>query len=196
MVEQPIPGDSEDPLDVDLLWNLYYERLKAVVRSRVKSIKRPVANESEIALSAIHSLVRHLREKDIVEPIDLNEMWRLLRRVALRKAGQTRKYLLAKRRGGNERFFNQADIVDKFRQHSDLGSLRAEPSHETDEIDAIDWFDHLLSRLPDDRYRDLVLLKLEGRTTCEIADLLQICTRTVKRMLARIEQQWMDESDG
>jgi hypothetical protein len=193
VVEQSASGGLSEQEVIESLWLLFYERLKMVVRGKVRSIKHPVANESEIALSAFQGLVQHLRERALPEIIDHNEMWHLLKRIALRKTNHTKRFLLAKRRGGERRIFNQADFVDRCRQSSDVGSLRVGRSFRNDEVDAIDWFDALLSRLPDDRHRDAIVLKLEGRTACEIAELLHISTRTVKRILSRIEQLWLEE---
>jgi hypothetical protein len=194
-----VPRQYEEPQYeeqqyIEALWSLYYERLKDVVRGRVHSIKRPVANESEIALSAFHSLVQYLRAKDQPELPNQNEIWYLLKRIAFRKASRTKKHLLAKRRGGECVTFPGAGLDNQLTSHNGSSSNNKTAIPVAAEIEAEDWFNALIKKLPDEKHRNLIYLKLEGYTFCEIAEILQMSTRTARRIAAKIQANWQQEA--
>lgn len=161
------------------------------VAGRVSGIRRPVANESEIALSAFHSFVQRAQAGQFPDLADHDALWRLLKTIAIRTANDTRKRLRAIKRGGNQAIYGQSDLaqddqpgVDAAAGTVDSPSLDAEVS---------DLFNALMSKLPDDRHRDVILLKLQGASVATIAECLETSTRTVHRLLKQIEEQWQGE---
>ena len=179
--------DYSHPETAEKLWEAFYQRLRLAVRDRVKGIRRPVASESEVALSAMNSFINRARDGQFQDLADEQELWRLLKTIAIRKTNDLRKNLRAKKRGGQNTIFNESDAstpsagVERAVSNEDGPTLEAELS---------EMFTLLLERLPDERHRDAILLKLQGASVATIAEHLATTTRTVQRMLKKIEQDW------
>lgn len=182
--------DLADPASVEALWDKYYPRLKAAVRNHVRSMRSPVADESEIALSAFHSLIRQVNEGRFPDLESQDRLWLLLKTIAVCKAKDLRRHLRAKKRGGGRPSIGQTDLKSDDNWIQEIGDV-SDPVAADLEISEI--FNALLANLPTDRYRDIVLLKLQGASVATIAECLSISTRTVHRMLASVEQRWRRE---
>lgn len=174
-------------LDIDELWADFYPRIKNIVASRVRSINRSVANESEIALSAFHSLINAANAGRAAT--DRDELWKLVCTIAIRKANDARKHLRAQKRGGKVAVVGQADSENEHGGNV-VDSAKAACDAPEADVEISDFFNHMLAQLPDDRHRDVVLLKLQGAPVALIAECLNTTTRTVQRMLNRIEELW------
>lgn len=183
----------DDEAFVEQLWNQYYAKLKIAVAGRVNAIRRPVANESEIALSAFHSFVQRARAGQFPDLDDHDAMWRLLKTIAIRKANDMCKHLKAKKRGGGHAIFGQADLTTD--NHRAVGIETAISDVDPPWLDAeiSDLFNALMANLPDDRHRDVVLLKLQGAPVVTIAECLGTSSRSVQRLLKQIEIRWQHE---
>ena len=181
-----------DPETIEALWQQFYPRLKAAVRQHVRSIRTPVANESEIALSAFHSFVRQAKDGRFPNLADHDSLWRLLKTIAVCKAKDLRRNLHAQKRGGGRAALNQSDLAARTGRDKDfdVGGRGGSPSMD---LEVSDIFTSLLESLPDERHRDVVLLKLQGASIAVIADCLSVSTRTIQRLLTKIEDQWRDE---
>jgi len=183
----------EDADYVQQLWEQFYPRLRTSISDRVRAIRRPVASDSEIALSAFHSFVQRAREGQFPKLADQDQVWLLLRTIAIRKANDHRKSLRAKKRGGEHRVYGQADMAGE----SDPGSgvdaaVGSQPAPSLD-VEVAELFNSMRDNLPDDRHRDVLLLKLQGASITEIAKCLATSTRTVQRLLRKIEEDWRAE---
>jgi DNA-directed RNA polymerase specialized sigma24 family protein len=183
----------DDQAFIEDLWNQYYPKLKIAVAGRVAAIRRPVANESEIALSAFHSFVQRARAGQFPDLADQDAMWRLLRAIAIRKANDMRKHLRAKKRGGDQTILGQADLSSDDKRYGGVETAIADVDPPSLDAEISDLFNSLMAKLPDDRHRDTVLLKLQGAPVVTIADCLGTSTRTVQRLLQRIEKRWQEE---
>jgi IS30 family transposase len=60
---------------------------------------------------------------------------------------------------------------------------------------AIEECSRLLDRLQDDSLRQIACWKMEGYTNDEIAERLNVVTRTVERKLKIIRQKWTEPGD-
>ncbi len=195
----PVVNDRQNkfPIDdqafIEELWNQYYSKLKIAVAGRVSAIRRPVANESEIALSAFHSFVQRARAGQFPDLADQDAMWRLLKTIAIRKANDTRKQLRAKKRGGDQTILGQADLSPDDDRYAGVEAAIANVDPPSLDLEVADLFNSLMAKLPDDRHRDAILLKLQGAPVVTIAECLETSTRTVQRLLKQIEQRWLAE---
>jgi DNA-directed RNA polymerase specialized sigma24 family protein len=183
----------DDEAFVEELWNQYYLKLKLAVAGRVNAIRRPVANESEIALSAFHSFVQQARAGQFPDLADRDAMWRLLKTIAIRKANDLHKQLKAKKRGGDLAIFGQADSTNDHRRAVGIEAATSNVDPPSLDAEVSDLLNSLMAKLPDDRHRDAVSLKLQGAPVAMIADCLETSTRTVQRLLKRIEIRWRRE---
>lgn len=185
------PLDFAHPDAAEHLWDAFYQRLRLAVRQRVKEIRRPVASESEVALSAMNSFFNRARNGQFPDLQSEDELWRLLKTIAIRKTNDLRKNLRAQKRGGNHAVFNQAEL-DNNDGRVDAGVEAATTRDVSPALEAelSDLMQVLMERLPDQRHRDVILLKLQGAPIPMIAEHLGTTTRTVQRMIKKIESEW------
>jgi hypothetical protein len=68
----------------------YWDRLQGLVRKRIRWYGRPAVSvdEEDVANAALHSVVIRLRRGGYPDIVDHDGLWRLLARVATRKAGR------------------------------------------------------------------------------------------------------------
>ncbi|HBJ34406.1 MAG TPA: hypothetical protein DDZ51_06505, partial [Planctomycetaceae bacterium] len=152
----------DDQTFVEELWKQYYTKLKMAVAGRVNGIRRPVANESEIALSAFHSFVQRAQAGQFPDLADHDALWRLLKTIAIRKANDTRKKLRALKRGGNQVIYGQSDLAQDDQRLTGVDAAAATVDSPSLDAEVSDLFNSLMAKLPDDRHRDAILLKLQG----------------------------------
>lgn len=183
----------DDPKYVEQLWDAFYPRIKLAIAGRVKSMRRPVANESEIALSAFNSFVQGIQQGRFPDLSGDDEKWRLLKTIAIRKVNDARKNFRAQKRGGDQLIVGQADGCSESNPVAGVDSAPAQQSSPSLDTEAADLLNALLARLPDDRHRDALLLKLQGASVATIAECLDTTTRTIQRMLKKIERDWRAE---
>ena len=128
--------------------------------------------------------------KDAIQTYrDRTELWPLLVKIATSKAANLAKHQRAQKRGSG-RVNNEAAGSDV---ESALGGLAQLPTKEpTPELVAqiAERCDQLFHALDDDQLRQVAQLKLEGFTNIEIAQKLNMVTRTVDRRLRLIRGRW------
>jgi DNA-directed RNA polymerase specialized sigma24 family protein len=132
---------------------------------------------------------RAAREERFARLNDRDDLWQILLMLIDRQvAQQYRKSQAQKRGSGNvRRLGDLADADSKLRE-----PVVPEPGPEF--VAAFN--DHLsraLSRLGEERTREVALLKLEGYENREIAKRLQISLSSVERKLRVIRQAWQEE---
>ena len=192
--QMPIePSDFDDPAFIEQLWDAFYPRMKLAVLGRVRAIRRPVADESGIALSAFNSFIQHARNGKFPNLVDPDEMWRLVKQIAIRKTSDVRKNLLARKRGGGATVVGQSDFSDDSGYFQGINLASDKHGEPSEPVEVADLLNSLLHSLPDDRHRDVILLKLQGASVATIAECLNTTTRTIQRILKKIEERWQSE---
>ncbi len=182
----PMLGSLSDDR-VQELWDKYYGPLKQSIAERVRRIRRPIANESEIALSAFNSLIMAARQGKFPDLLEETGLWKLLRTIAIRKANDTHKRLWADKRGGNQAPIGQYEAEEGEQAAIDRAGINASPDSD---MVAEELVSDLLAKLPSEKFRNVILLKLEGMENVEIAENLGTTTRTVQRMLQQVRSEW------
>jgi hypothetical protein len=192
--ENPQPDDtgisdavlSDD--EVHRLWEEYYVPLKLSISKRVAEIRRSVASESEIALSAFNSFVTRARAGEFPDLHHDNAHWKLLRTIAVRKANALQRNLWADRRGGPK------GAVSLQRQQEN-GDEPIAVGNASARLEANELLATLLERLPEEVDREIILMRLEGCGTAKIAKTLTISMRKVQRILHRTYNNWTELVD-
>jgi len=163
------------------LWNVYFERLLAVARAKLKGRPRSVEDEEDAVLDAMNSVFGRARGGKFPDLHDRSDLWALLVTVTVRKTqNQVAKERAAKRGGGHVKPFSEMGCdLDWFDQ-----ALAEEPD---DALagDLLESFRELL-RLLDGELRLIAQRKLEGCSNREIARELQVDSRTVDRKMCLI----------
>lgn len=189
-IASPSTSSFDDPAYIEKLWDEYYLRLRSVITSRARSIRRSVASESEIALSAFHSFIRGAKEGRFAQLNKQDAVWKLIKTIAIRKANDSRKLLRAGKRGGAVAIVGQSEADDDNYNCGDVKIAKSKAEPPSLELEVADLFNSLMARLPDDRHRDVLLLKLQGASVAATAECLSTTTRTVQRILKKIEENW------
>ncbi len=126
-----------------------------------------------------------------LEPLDANELWKLLATITVRKAtAQLRKHHAEKRGAGQVRGDSAFDAT-QVPQRSQMPMT----SDDGDDLDSLSPYlgaacEEMLLNLNDENLRKLALLRLANHTNAEIAEKLQCSVATVKRRVAEIRDHW------
>jgi DNA-directed RNA polymerase specialized sigma24 family protein len=185
-------GDQEA---VQRLWERYFAQLVRLARARLPSGRRRVADEEDVALSALASFCRRAAEGRFPNLHDRNGLWPLLVAIAARKAGKVvRKERRHKRGGGAVR--GESALVPAG-DHEGHGAdwnevLGREPTPDF-ACQVAEECRRLLSRLDRPELQQLALWKMDGFTNAEIAARLGCVSTTVERRLRLIRRLWEKE---
>jgi RNA polymerase sigma factor (sigma-70 family) len=176
------------------IWDEYFERLAWFARQRLARLPLRVADEEDIALSALHSFCRAAAARRFPQLTSRQELWPLLLTITARKiSAQVGRQRAQKRGGGKvrgESVFQRADGTEP--NGGIAQALGREPTPELAQMMS-EQCERLLDALDDDVLRQVAQLKLEGYTGDEIAERLQCTTRSVQRRLQRIRAKWSSE---
>lgn len=184
-------GDSSA---ANLLWQRYYPQLVRLAREQLAGAGCRVADEEDVALSAMDRFCRAAREGRYPDLADRDGLWRLLLRITIHRARDLARHEQRQRRGGGQVHQELAgrpeDAAD---EEQTLAQIRDDAP--TPEFAALmaEQCRILFQRLEDSSLQALALAKLEGCTNEEAAKQLDCSIRTVERRLGLIRDLWRDE---
>lgn len=174
------------------IWDRYYARLVAVARRRLGSMPRRMADEEDVALSAMNHFFQGVDEGRFPKLDDRDDLWQVLVMLVCRRAAHLQEKGLAQKRGGgavrgesvwaNESVVRGIDAVAGDATPPDMAAQLAESCQA------------LLDALPEGELREIAIAKLDGFTNDEIAGRLGVQTRTIERKLRTIRQLWSDDT--
>ncbi len=173
------------------IWTRYFPRLVRLARKQIRGVSRSMADEEDVALSALDSFCRAAREGRYPDLADRNSLWRLLLQMTLNKAVSLARHESRKRRGGGhvQSLSHQQAASDDQMLAQLVGK---EPTPEFAAMMA-DQCRRLLERLDDPQLREVAVAKMEGCSNQEIAQRLDCALRTVERRLKLIRDEWKAE---
>lgn len=168
------------------LWERYFERQVAVAHRELERHPRREGFDSEdVALSAFDAFCRGMRNGQHAGVTNRDDLWRLLFVITVRKANDRLKSQRSRKRGGNAVAVDLSDLsppeVERFLSHHSDPQLSAAMQDECQ---------RLLKALDDPNLEQVALLKLDGHTNDEIAELMGCVRQTVQRRLKLIRRIW------
>ena len=180
-----------DDAAVQAIWERYFEKLVRFARKKLDRIPRRVADEEDIALSAMQSFCRAAAAGRFPRLNDRHDLWKLLVTITARKAfAEMKRHWAQKRGGGQVRgesvFMGVGEVSGEWGIGQVLG---AEPTPEFACLVA-ETFNDLLDRLAEEDLNAIARYKMEGYTNGEIATAMNCVERTIERKLARIRETW------
>jgi RNA polymerase sigma factor (sigma-70 family) len=185
---------SGDSAAAQKLWERYYGQLVRVAQKKLTTAPRRVADEEDVALSAMNSFCMGAREGKFPQLNDHDDLWRLLVTITARKAmHQVRRNRRQKRGGGGvrgESIFLSAGDSDA---HGGLDQFLGQEPSPGSAAEMAEDLRLLLARLEEQPLRDVALLKLQGYANEEIAQRLDCGLRTVERRLRLIRALWCED---
>lgn len=189
-----------DPEAIERVWREHYHPLRDAVRKRINAMPKLAGKESDIAIQAMQEFLAGITAGKFPDLADINSAWKLLKTIASRKINDEIKYHRAEKRGGKVQIHGQSSSNDQSTHSKPFAAVDFLPDHrnvkQNSKVDVDELFAKLMLMLPDDRSRQIILLRLGGTSPVEIAELLQCSTRTVQRRLQEIEGIWNDEFLG
>jgi DNA-directed RNA polymerase specialized sigma24 family protein len=183
-----------DSLAAQKLWERYFPELVRLAREKLRGVPCRVADEEDVALSAMDSFFHAAQEGRFPDLADRHDLWRLLLRMTARKVVDLRRHETRQRRGGG-RVRNEPAAVGAGSASGPLGLAQVLGDAPTPAFAAImaEECQRLLGRLTDPDLRALAVAKMEGYTNQEIAQRSGCSVRTVERRLHLIRKMWQHE---
>jgi DNA-directed RNA polymerase specialized sigma24 family protein len=173
------------------LWERYYVRLVGLARKKLRDVPRRVSDEEDVVVKAFHSFCAGAAEGRFPKLGDRDDLWQVLVVLTARKAADQLKHQYRQKRG--------AELVrgDSLRLEDMNGEQRAlidqvagsEPTPEF-ALQLTEECERLLAQLNDETLRSVALAKMDGYTNDEIAERLNVKTRTIERKLSLIRDIW------
>jgi len=179
---------------VEQLWNRYFNRLVALANDQLGAQPRRLADEEDIALSVFDTLVRGAAHGKFPLLHDRSDLWCLLIILTRQKVVDLRRFETRKKRGQGL-LHSMARLgynAEQGRMMTLDDLIGEEPSPEYILL-LNDQYQCAIERLHDEALARIAKETLEGYTTTEIAERLNISPRTVQRKLTLIRNKWMKQ---
>jgi DNA-directed RNA polymerase specialized sigma24 family protein len=188
-----------DELAFNAVWNQHYRRLRELVACKLTKMPPLAGKESDIAVQTMHLFLVGAAAGQFADLTDQTAIWRLLRTIARRKISDELKYARADKRGGSGIPGGLTGAAPNYVRHitdavEQLPDLRTRTAD--DRVDLEDLLEHMLAILPDDTARSIILMRLQGLASAEIAAKTDLSTRSVQRRLKEICRWWTSEFLG
>jgi RNA polymerase sigma factor (sigma-70 family) len=180
---------SGNNMDIQRLWDRYFKRLVRLAGARLPAHCRRSFDEEDVALSAFQSFCDRAGRGQFPQLSDRDDLWRLLATITVRKALDTMRRQARQKRGGGHVLGESALLVGEDGGEGVAEILSREPTPEEVARFADD-YTQFLDRLKDPALRAVALRRLEGQSIPEIAQALNVSTKTVDRKLQLIRAIW------
>lgn len=176
------------------LWNRFYSRLIGLARQRLRTTSRRVVDEEDVVACAFETFFSRVAEGQFPRLHDRDDLWRLLIKITDRKATDQIRKQMRKKRGGH-RVRGESVLVTWDASSVARGIDQFPDGKPTPDLAAAmtEGFRRLLDVLADDELRKIALMKLEGWTNDEIAQMIGRSSPTIERRLRLIREKWRNE---
>jgi RNA polymerase sigma factor (sigma-70 family) len=176
----------------EALWSRYFRRLVGLANQKLGDAPRALADEEDVAVSALRSLFEGVPDGRFPKLHDRNGLWPLLAKITANKAIDQRRRVTTQKQGAGRVRGNSA-LFGTESSTADWPDALLDEELRPDVLVAMaEHCQHLLSLLRDDQMRSIARRKLEGYTNSEIAAQLGVVERTVERRLGMIRDYWAD----
>jgi DNA-directed RNA polymerase specialized sigma24 family protein len=182
-----------DPAAAQAIWERFFPKLVRFARDRLCGLPRRVADEEDVALSALDSFCRAAERGRFPELAGRDALWRLLLQMTARKATDLVRHETRRARGGGQ-VLGESALADVGTASGErgLGQIADDALTPDIAVAVADECRRLLTQLEPD-LRQVALAKMEGHSNQEIAGKLECSLRTVERRLYLIRRIWEQE---
>ena len=170
---------------ISRIWERYFHQMANLARKKLRHVPSRAADEEDVALSAFDSFCKGMEQGRFPDLRNRDDLWSLLAVLTLRKAINLIKSESTRKRGGDVTALTDDRILKELMDNEPPPDVTVAMNEECLA---------LLDRLPDDRFRTLVLMKLEGRTNEECSQELSRTRATIQRMLNLVRHTWKQET--
>lgn len=178
-----------DQIAAQKIWEACVEELTAYARRKFGTQPRRFADEEDIVQSAFISFCRGIEAKRFHGLDDRSDLWQLLLMLAHQKfVDHTRRALRRKRGGGQVR----GDSI--FQESADSGQGISQITDDALDpqfaVELSEGIELMMSSLGNSTLRTVAMMRLEGYANEEIAQHLNLSTRSIERKLKQIRALW------
>jgi DNA-directed RNA polymerase specialized sigma24 family protein len=180
-----------------MLWEGYYRRLVGLARLRLGQTPRRVADEGDVAVSALNSFFEGIPKGRFPQLNDRDDLRRLLVHITARKAIDQINHERCKRRRPDSVVQVWAETTHDD-SHADAGWPQVVGNEPTPEFAAqfAEEYERRLQSLNSPELRSVAVWKMEGYSNAEIAQKLGCVERSVERKLRLIRNRWAREVES
>ena len=176
---------------VTQIWERYFSRLTFIARKYFSTTPRRMPDEEDVVINEFQSFFHRVKEDQFHHLADRRDLWQILVMLTCRKAI---KQTLHERRqkSGSGRIRTESAIPDPNKQTAELNINSVAGAAPTPEfvVMMIQQCELLIKHLPNERLREIALLRFEGFANSEIAERLSVHERTIERKLNLIRSHW------
>jgi RNA polymerase sigma factor (sigma-70 family) len=168
------------------LFERYIRQLEWVARGKMGGLKHTVSDEEDFAVTVLGQFFLGVRSGRFPKLNDRHDLWQIL--LLIMNPSHTDAF-----RRNQRKELGESAIVAATPDGSEVGGVGDLVATAVTPKDLAEWEDqirHLLAQLPQEKWRQVALWKLEQRTNSEIARLLKCSVRQVERILEAIREQW------
>jgi RNA polymerase sigma factor (sigma-70 family) len=184
-----------DALAQQQLWDRYFPQLVKLARQRLHEKYQRIGDAEDVALSVLNSFFQRVRNFSFPEVRGDDDLWRLLSRIAQRKATDWIRFQQRQKR----RVLGESAVGGLCGSEGDSAAVDRRPLAELPAMDLepqlaamfVEDCEQLMARLPIE-LRPIVLQRLAGYTNAEIAQSQQCSLATIERRLKLIRSIWSD----
>jgi DNA-directed RNA polymerase specialized sigma24 family protein len=182
-----------NPAAAEVVWDRYFPQLVRLARQKLRGVPGRMADEEDVALSALDSFCRAAQRGCFPDLADREGLWRLLFQKVVRKAVDLARYERRQIRGGG-RVQGESALDGSTSACGDQGFAQVPDDALSPEIAAMmaEQCRRLLEHLEPD-LQSLALARMEGYSNEEIARGMKRSVRTVERRLQLIRRKWEKE---
>ncbi len=163
-----------------------WPRLVPMISKRLNRKYCGMADEEDVALSAMNSFFEGARNNEFSKLENRDDFWSLLLTIAYRKACKHPRHEKAEKRGGGN-VVNEAALAMK-QSESFVSPLEKESQPSEEEIALR--VDEMMEDLQDPVARQVVVLRLQGCTDAEIAVKLRCSEAKIRRKRELVKENW------
>ncbi len=163
------------------LFDFYFSRLRTYISPKLTSRDRHEGYEEDMAVECMTKLWVDLTEGLFEAVVHREDLWNAMICIAHSKSIDRRRYHRSEKRLCV--IHNQMEFV-----------AQCSPSYQfpPSELEFVEEWRLFEASLPNDQFREIVRLKMEGKDIADIQSLLEMLPRTLQRKLVRIEDLWKE----
>ncbi len=178
------------PEAAEVIWQRYFPQLVRLARERLRGLPGQMADEEDVALSALDSFCRAAPRGRFPDLADRHGLWRLLFQKTARKAIDLARHERRRTRGGG-RVRGESALGAAASASGEQGFAQVAGDDVSPEFAVLmaDQCRRLLERL-EPELQSLALAKMQGYNNEEIARRTHRSLRTVERRLHLIRRRW------
>lgn len=181
-VSQLYEGDQHA---ANLLWNQFANRLVRIARDRLRTAYRAVSDEEDVVSAAFKSFFCGIQNGQYKELTNIENVWRLLLTIMLRKIADKHEYDHRSKRDVAR--MTSYDANDLYETLTNIVSRERSPEIAAQITEQLDVAINSLGNL---QLKQLAVLKLEGHTNQEIAQIMECSLTSIERGLRKIRLIW------